>query len=224
MISCKQLAGKIGLPIPIFIKLITGENIDSLSVIQLENVIPFIGNEIDFKYDNDLKMFDISPEEIRRLVVLANRHCVQLNKCVREYESYNGLFNREYLVQHLNIPVSVQGVLTKKRMTGEFLHVCCTNVEETTDQILVAEHIWIQVPSEFPKNYYYCFDSDVIISFIGTPTRYYHKQQQKYSLENVYDLKIEFIPYEIVEKYNLKNKLENNKIKQWFSNQCLELM
>lgn len=224
MISCKQLASKIGLPIPIFIKLVTGENVDSLSVIQLENNIPYIGDDLNFTYDNDSKMFDISPEEVRRLIVLSNRHCVQLNKCVREYESYNGLFNREYLAQHLNIPISVQGVLTKKRITGEFLHVCCTNVEEINDQILIAEHIWVQVPNEFSKNYRYCFDSDVIISFIGTPTKYYHKQQQKYSLENVYNFKIEFIPYEIVEKYNLKDKLENNKIKQWFSDECLDLL
>lgn len=224
MISCKQLASKIGLPVPIFIKLVTGENIDSLSVIQLENDIPYIGDKLEFTYDNDLKMFNISSEEIKRLVVLANRYCVQLNKCVREYESYIGLFNREYLAQHLNIPISVQGILTKKRTTGEFLHVCCTNVEEINDQILIAEHIWVQIPNEFPKNYRYCFDSDVIISFIGTPTKYYHKQQQKYSLENVYDLKIEFIPYEIVEKYNLKNKLENGKIRQWFSDECLKLL
>ena len=224
MISCKQLASKIGLPVPIFIKLVTGENIDSLSVIQLENDIPYIGDKLEFTYDNDLKMFNISSEEIKRLVVLANRYCVQLNKCVREYESYIGLFNREYLAQHLNIPISVQGILTKKRTTGEFLHVCCTNVEEINDRILIAEHIWVQIPNEFPKNYRYCFDSDVIISFIGTPTKYYHKRQQKYSLENVYDLKIEFIPYEIVEKYNLKNKLENGKIRQWFSDECLKLL
>ena len=29
---------------------------------------------------------------------------------------------------------------------------------------------------------------------------------------------------EIVEKYNLKDKLENNKIKQWFSDECLDLL
>lgn len=224
MISCKQLANKIGLPVPIFIKLVTGENIDSLSVIQLENDIPYIGDKLNFTYDNDSKMFDISSEEIKRLIVFANRHCVQLHKCVREYESYTGLFDREYLAQHLNIPISVQGILTKKRTVGEFLHVCCTNVEETNDQLLIAEHVWIQIPNEFPKNYYYCFDSDVIISFIGTPTKYYHKQQQKYSLDNIYNLKIEFIPYEIVEKYNLKNKLENSKIRQWFSDDCLKLL
>ena len=77
MISCKQLASKIGLPIPIFIKLVTGENVDSLSVIQLENNIPYIGDDLNFTYDNDSKMFDISPEEVRRLIVLSNRHCVQ---------------------------------------------------------------------------------------------------------------------------------------------------